>query len=212
VEQIAGEYSRRMLDARNPTVATPLGPVGRFDPRGNPALATYRGEIDRLTATAVKILVAPVPTPTPDALSTPAGGAACAKCHDLSPPTDRPLLPTVVPVATPAVWLPGARFSHASHRAVTCANCHPGTGAAFFGSGWTAEKEPIAVAGVDSCKQCHGPTRVVSDPDGARRRIGGVKYGCSDCHQYHNGDHPLKGRGVRGPARTLSADDFSHNP
>jgi hypothetical protein len=211
--RIAGEYSRHILDDRNRFASTPLGPAGRFDPRSNPALVTYKGEIQRLTATAASVLLAPVPSVGADDTRPPAGGAACAKCHDLAPAVRDSSLPAISPITTPAVWLSGARFSHAMHRGVSCSSCHPGTDAAFFGSGWSTEKEPVRIAGVDSCKQCHGPQRTVTGSDGTRREIGGAKYACSDCHKYHNGDHPQRGSGSgRDPSRRLDAHDFFQNP
>ncbi|MBN9118122.1 MAG: hypothetical protein J0I06_02985 [Planctomycetes bacterium] len=214
VERIAGEYSRHLLDDRNRFASTPLGPVGRFDARSNPALATYKSEIQRLAATATSVLMAPAPSPAANEPPVPARGAACAKCHDLAPSAANAALPTIAPVATPAVWLSGARFNHSTHRGVSCASCHPGTGAAFFGTGWTAEKEPVRIAGVGSCQQCHGPLRTVTGADGTRREIGGAKHACTDCHKYHNGDHPQQGRGARdrNPGRRFDASEFFRGP
>jgi hypothetical protein len=112
------------------------------------------------------------------------------------------------------MWLPGARFNHASHRGVSCAGCHPGTGAAFFGTGWTSEKEPVRIAGVSSCQECHGPRRTVTDPGGTKRETGGAKYSCTDCHTYHNGDHPQQGRGARerNPDRRFDVNEFFRGP
>jgi hypothetical protein len=129
------------------------------------------------------------------ALHLPSGGYACGKCHELAGEGGTEAA-QIARLATPPVWFPHARFSHVAHRGVTCASCHPGTGAAYFGDGWTAEKEPIRIAGVESCRQCHGPRRNVTDAGGARQTVGGVRHDCADCHRYHNGDHPLQGRGA----------------
>jgi hypothetical protein len=195
-ELIAGEYSRRLLDVKNPAAAAVLGPGGRFDPRGAPALATFQGEVDRLTRTALAALLqGGGRSDGPGALHLPSGGYACGKCHELAA-EGAAAPPRIVPLSTGPVWFPHARFSHAAHRGVSCGSCHPGTGAAYFGEGWTTEKEPIRIAGVEACRQCHGPQRTAADANGTRLTLGGVRYACTDCHRYHNGDHPLQGRGA----------------
>jgi hypothetical protein len=197
MEPLAGEYSRRLLDVSNPAAAIPLGPGGRFDPRADPTLATFRNEIDRLSAAAVNVLVPPVPADSP-ARGRPIGGTGCGKCHDLEPAVSESSRPTVPPIATPTVWFPGARFNHMAHRGVSCARCHPGTTAGEFGSGWTSEKEPVRIAGVASCRECHGPPRTADEFAAGPRLLGGVKHGCTDCHTYHNACRPLAGKGTSG--------------
>ena len=32
--------------------------------------------------------------------------------------------------------------------------------------------------------------------DGKQIVGGGARHSCTDCHRYHNGDHPLQGRGA----------------
>ena len=83
-----------------------------------------------------------------------------------------------------SVWLTKAKFDHVSHRGATCASCHPGTGAVVTDpKSAVIDKEPVAIAGLANCRTCHAP--------------GGVRHACTDCHAYHNGDHPLEGRGAK---------------
>jgi hypothetical protein len=203
---VAGAYARRLLDAKNPAVAAVPGPGGRFDPR-SPALATFQAEVERLSRTTLSALLQGATAPGPDALKLASGGYACGKCHDLTDagkPEAR-----VAGMTTLPVWFPHARFSHVAHRGVACASCHPGTGPAYHGEGWTAEKEPIRIAGIESCRQCHGPRR--AGAGGGAAALGGVRHGCTDCHGYHNGDHPLQGRGAgaRNPGEPLTPHEFS---
>jgi hypothetical protein len=208
---VAGEYSRRLLDPKNPAVAALMGPGGRFDPRDSPALATFQREVDRLTRFATATLFQAAPSPESAPVQLPSGGYACGKCHDLAPGKGKADLPRVVPLSTQAIWFPHALFNHVAHRGVSCASCHPGAGAAYHGDGWTAEKEPIQIAGIESCRQCHGPPRSRVEPGGQRVPAGGVRHGCTDCHRYHNGDHPLQGRGAdaRNSGKPLTPGEFS---
>lgn len=186
-ELLAGEYARKLLEKGHPAPALPLPPAGRLDPRDDPAAATFRGETDRLSDTALSSLT----------------GSACAKCHAL---TNGGAGREVVPVSNKTVWFTGAKFDHTAHRAVGCAECHPGTGAAFVPPGIV---EPIRIAGVESCKQCHAPARV-EIRDGTRVTAGGVRHACTDCHRYHDGEHPLQGRAAPGrdPEKPLSFPEF----
>ena len=117
----------------------------------------------------------------------------CRKCHDLR--NDR----EIVPLPNRTTWLPSARFDHTAHRATKCLDCHPGTAAAFAPGGELIERESVKanIRGLDSCKACHTPAV-------------GVRHGCTDCHSYHNGGHPLQGRGAtnRAPAVPLDLADF----
>jgi hypothetical protein len=196
-EVLAGEYARRLLSPEGPALAAVLGPTGRFDARTAPALATFQGEIDRLTGTALSAFLQGAGPPGPGALKMPSGGYACGKCHELTgTSTGPPEATRIRGGVTRPIWFPHARFNHVAHRSMTCASCHPGTGAAYFGEGWTSEKEPIRIAGIESCKQCHSPRRTVTDASGARAEVGGARHGCTDCHRYHNGDHALQARGA----------------
>jgi predicted CXXCH cytochrome family protein len=131
----------------------------------------------------------------------------CIKCHDLEPakaPPDRPdaiAQTEVVPVNVPAIWFQHARFDHVAHRALKCETCHAGVER-------SRDHHDVLLPGIATCLQCHGPAG--SSPDGSAR--GGASSGCTECHRYHNGDHPLQGlgasaRGVPAGAR-LSVEQF----
>jgi hypothetical protein len=189
-EELIGGYTRGLLKAGHPVLALPAEPGGLFHPR-ELASRSLRDEALRLAnSTFEKIL------------STEAG---CAKCHDLVAQTNGPA--RIAPVPDRTVWFEHARFDHASHRATTCATCHPGTAAAVARTGSLPDKEPIQIAGIETCKKCHAPARTAPG-DGLAGA--GVKHGCTDCHRYHDGDHPLQGRGAtsRDPVRPLTLDEF----
>jgi hypothetical protein len=56
--------------------------------------------------------------------------------------------------------------------------------------------------GIDNCVLCHAPSSTSGN-----QRLGGVRYGCTECHNYHRLDHPLLGRGAPDfvPAKRLDA-------
>ncbi len=108
----------------------------------------------------------------------------CARCHVISPAP-----PQIEPANIPTVWFEKAWFSHTAHRAVDCAQCHPGKEPQWEnGRNKVVEREPLGIEGVKSCRQCHLPTA----QGGA-----GVRHGCTDCHRYHNGGNPLQGVGAK---------------
>jgi predicted CXXCH cytochrome family protein len=127
----------------------------------------------------------------------------CARCHVITPGAEGQQPPKVEPPGVPTVWLENARFSHTAHRAVDCAECHPGKEARWQdGRTVVVEREPVGILGVASCRRCHGPPAA----GGA-----GVRHGCTDCHRYHNGPNPLQGRGAeaRDPAPDPARDGKS---
>ena len=110
------------------------------------------------------------------------------------------------------MWFAHAKFNHVSHRGVRCADCHPGTESNYRTGGATdvVEVEPVRIAGIDSCKQCHSPTGTTVTAGGKSFAGGGSRHDCTLCHRYHNNDHPLQGRGAtaRDPQQLLSIPDF----
>jgi hypothetical protein len=114
----------------------------------------------------------------------------CAKCHAI-PPGAR----EVTSPAIPTVWFEKAWFNHVSHRALECQACHP------MDNVPGGKDEPIRIANIGTCRQCHGPIEA-----GAA----GVTHRCVDCHRYHNGQHPLQGLAApaRDPERKLSIDEW----
>ena len=196
VDEVRTGYLKQLLAADRRDLDVPTGlQVGRPRPPTD-APVTLRTAADRFAHAEVGRLFEP-PTAGPV--------QGCAKCHDIDSQGVRP-----VPDRT--VWLPNAKFNHAAHRANACAECHPGTAASFPAAGakW-AEKEPVQIAGVQSCRACHAPAGTPATlADGQTIPGGGVKHACTDCHSYHNATHPLQGRGApaRAPAKPLSLTDY----
>ena len=133
------------------------------------------------------------------------GASGCAKCHDVSGGA-------IARLPDRTVWLPAAQFNHTRHKPTTCATCHPGTTGAITPPGTAlVEKEPQQILGIDSCRACHSPSGTkVTFPDGTALTGGGARFGCVDCHRYHNADHGLQGRGadVLWPERPLDLVEF----
>ncbi|HEX3313491.1 MAG TPA: cytochrome c3 family protein [Gemmataceae bacterium] len=141
---------------------------GRLDPRERAKVdEALKPRVEALTNSAQKKLFG--------------SDGTCAKCHEID-------AGNIVPPAIPTVWFQRSWFDHSSHRALECAECHPGK-AAVQKNGVTelGVPEPLGIRGIESCRKCHGPTSA----DKA-----GVRASCVDCHRYHNGDHPLQGRGA----------------
>ncbi len=198
VDEVRTGYLKQLLAAEHRDLDVPAGlQVGRQRPPTD-APDTLRSADDRYAHAEVGRLFEP-PTAGPV--------QGCVKCHDLDSQG-------VKPVPDRTVWLPHAKFNHAAHRANACVECHPGTAASFPAAGakW-AEKEPVQILGVQSCRACHAPAGTpVNLADGKTLTGGGVKHACTDCHSYHNATHPLQGRGApaRAPAAPLSLGDYFH--
>jgi hypothetical protein len=206
-EILSGEYARLLSEGEFKGIELPKGPTGRLDPRADtgPASGKFRAEVDRLTTAAMaSLFLGADPKAGPDGF--PAGGNACGKCHA------RDSAGNVAAVPNRTVWFGHAKFDHVAHRAVRCADCHPGTDAKFKDGGeteWT-DREPVLIAGVDTCKQCHAPAGTKVEAGGRSFVGGGVPADCALCHRYHNGDSPLQGRAARArdPLAPLSVEEF----
>ena len=70
-------------------------------------------------------------------------------------------------------WMPGARFSHASHATEKCSSCHD------------VEKSKtsrdVAMPKIDRCQECHG---------GSHPEMNKVTSNCLLCHGFHVDQHP----------------------
>jgi hypothetical protein len=125
---------------------------------------------------------------------TTRGENLCSKCHYGSYPEGGKepsnFFWTVTPAKIPTIFFEHAKFSHVGHRAMNCADCHPGKDVPMIEKDLLVEREPLALPKIDNCVQCHSPVR-----SEAGVRLGGVRHGCTDCHRYHNGDDPLQGLG-----------------
>lgn len=120
---------------------------------------------------------------------------ACAKCHILKTaagPTTNFALPDVQPANIPQVWFKHARFDHAAHRAVSCAECHA---QAFFPESSVGQpagptdQDVVMISGRDICLKCHSPRSQIGS-------TGGARYDCVECHRYHAADAPPQGIGA----------------
>jgi mono/diheme cytochrome c family protein len=117
-----------------------------------------------------------------------AGKTTCGECHSfMQNPAGRSI---VVPPAVPDVWFTHAKFSHVKHRSVNCKQCHDNAYPDAVNA--STEARDVLVPGIDNCVQCHSPPH--RGTDGQPR--GGVRFQCTECHRYHNGDMPLQGPGA----------------
>jgi predicted CXXCH cytochrome family protein len=135
----------------------------------------------------------------------PQGRRGCVECHNLKP-HDGPLVRSgefasleIEPVLMTPVWFESAVFNHTAHRALDCAACHAGV----YSSRQNGDR--ALLPGIEVCANCHfaeGSLRF-GQPPGASAR-------CTECHLYHDGDHPRYGPGAiarRGTAE-LSVEQF----
>ncbi len=107
---------------------------------------------------------------TAQAMAGAIARSACGECH-------RTVMRSgdtwaVAPVFVPDSYLPGTKFSHASHAASACTLCH----AAKVSDGGPTAMLP----GIDTCRQCHAPKQVSED--------------CALCHTFHDPKLPLETR------------------
>ncbi len=94
----------------------------------------------------------------------------CMKCHTKESITPAPRRPKgepfdVAPPRIPDRWLDRSVFSHQSHRALNCLECH-----AQAATG--EQTSDIMLPSIDSCRTCHAPAA-------------GVRSDCVMCHLYH---------------------------
>jgi hypothetical protein len=94
--------------------------------------------------------------------STRAVFPGCAYCHEVK--TKASGLPTITKPVMPERWLAQAKFNHAKHANISCAQCHDAVH-----SNATAD---ILLPPKETCVQCHSPR-------------GGVADSCAECHTYH---------------------------
>jgi len=218
---LAGRYAERLTAGGHKATKLPLGALQeRIDKPRDEAATEFAREVDRLTERTMGLLFVgatpagrPAPPPAADQFRTAEAslsGYACGKCHYT---TTTPAKETrIAPIPNKTVWFAHAKFNHVSHRGVRCADCHPGTESSFRAGGATevVEAEPVRIAGIDSCKQCHAPAGTTVTAGGKSFAGGGSRHDCTLCHRYHNNDHPLQGRGAtaRDPQQLLSVQDF----
>jgi hypothetical protein len=114
----------------------------------------------------------------------------CVECHYLVPSPDRLVNADAIrdvaiePVKVPSVWFERARFDHSAHRAVDCIECHANVNT-------SRKSADVLLPGIKDCIKCHGPA---TNQNG--QASGGAGDSCTECHRFHNGDHPLQGIGA----------------
>ena len=125
------------------------------------------------------------------------GKTSCTECHYLKSPEAGGSF-TVEPVNVPEQWFEHARFSHVSHRAMKCQDCHTGATESI-------KAEDVLIPDIANCKQCHGPQKHAGDT-----QLGGVRSDCTTCHSYHNGEEARMGIGARrrDPKQPLDLQEF----
>jgi hypothetical protein len=177
-------YLKGLIAEKHPALKGPAGPGGVLVPPPDTNARTLEEESTRLARAAEKQLFS--------------ADAGCAKCHTTTGTLGGAGKDSlhIAPVPARTVWLEHAKFNHASHRGMTCASCHPGTGGRTTSPVEANQPEPVQILGVDSCRACHSPEKTrVKLPDGTETLGGGIRHNCTDCHNYHHGDLPLQGRG-----------------
>jgi predicted CXXCH cytochrome family protein len=187
--ELTAAYIRQMLKEKHGTLEKPVEPGGLLQQRDKGEAASIRAEAERFADQAKQRFLT--------------GKNGCVECHDLAGGK-------IVPVPDHTVWFTHAKFNHASHRGVSCASCHPNTGAAFAPGGNVIEKEPLQITGVKSCQVCHSPNGTTVKTQEATFVGGGMRHDCVECHRYHNGDHALQGRGAEAldPKQKLTLPEF----
>lgn len=191
-------YLKGLSDSGHPALKAPPELGGKLDapPKGQ-AARTLGEEADQLASAAERLLFGV------------AGG--CAKCHTVTPETENEKA-RIKAVPDRTVWFKHAKFNHASHRGATCATCHPGIKekGEYISQAEADKPEPPQIVGVDTCRACHSPAGTRVPLDGKEISGGGARHSCTDCHRYHNGDHPLQGRGAaaRNTAKPLDLTEW----
>jgi hypothetical protein len=94
--------------------------------------------------------------------STRAIFTGCAYCHEVK--TSTAGMPEITKPVMPERWLAQAKFNHAKHAAVSCAQCHDAV--------HSKDTADILLPPKETCANCHSPR-------------GGVADFCAECHTYH---------------------------
>jgi Outer membrane cytochrome MtrC/MtrF-like, domains II/IV/Class III cytochrome C family len=165
---LRGYFTKRLLKDQLSLLDLPARPLPGKNPQRDAAAQKLDKALGDNIAAAERILLGP---------------GTCGKCH----PGLRLELGAkqrVEPVNIPTIWFQHARFDHASHRAVSCQTCHTGV------EGSEKLGRP-RLPGIAICATCHAPAGRAADGP-----LGGARHDCVECHRYHDGDHPLHGRGA----------------
>jgi hypothetical protein len=186
----------------------PLPGRGREE---DPLTPEGRRRVGEGAATADRRLVAPVAQSQEAAreaalrgeqvLFGPEALGGCRLCHEVTASAGTPEGATfsseweVAPPNIPARWMARSRFSHDSHRFVSCTACHyqdstSGPSRPVTESVATAD---VLMPSIAACRSCHADEATIPLGDVARSSRG-VAARCVDCHDYHRRDaEPLSG-------------------
>ncbi len=166
---LQGRYAALALEGRLPVFEPPVPLPGKAPgPKQREALGAIN---DRVYRAEQELYV---------------GKKTCGECHFLEPgahtlPAGRLAELRVRPTELKAVGFEHAAFDHAAHRLLRCEECHPNARTAEETKEGGAK---VLLPGVATCLACHAP------------RAGAARHDCVECHRYHDGDHPLSGRGA----------------
>jgi hypothetical protein len=120
------------------------------------------------------------------------GKKVCGECHYIDPAPERLASEKLVdlkiePTQVPEVWFTRANFTHTPHRMLDCLACHAGADKRDeLSAGTPPQRVGRLLPGIDNCLNCHN-----SSISG-----GGARQDCVACHRYHDGEHPLSGKGT----------------
>ncbi len=166
----------------------------------------FEEAIEAKVLTAAKLLFgSSVDEATRRRQKLPQGRGGCVECHNLKASAG-PLIRArdlasleIEPVLMTQVWFESAVFDHTAHRALECAACHAGATSS------RANGDRPLLPGLAVCASCHWAA-------GGRQtgQLAGASAACTECHRYHNGDHPRHGKGAaaRRGAAALSIEQF----
>lgn len=93
----------------------------------------------------------------------------CGTCHYARPTQKAPGW-EIAPIRFTQVWMPAARFTHAKHTTMQCADCHQ--------VGNSTDARDVAMPDVGQCRECHV---------GGKPVLGKVTSDCATCHKFHGG-------------------------
>ena len=110
------------------------------------------------------------------AMASSVAKAACGTCHmfDSPAPGADPLAWKIKHVVVNPTFLPKARFTHAKHETMQCAECHADIKKAGI--------DEVVLPNIESCRNCH----VGETPVGGK-----VASTCVSCHDFHQHDMPM---------------------
>ncbi len=193
VAELRQYYASQAVNADPALLKRPL-PSSPIPGRPAPAeVVQAQDAVEEKVFTAIKLLFgAAVDESVRKQEGLPLGRGGCVECHELKS-SARPLVDRKAvagldlrPVVVRSLWFESAIFDHAAHRALECTSCHAGALKAI-------DNEESLLPTIEQCVSCHAPP---GTRDGRQR--GGAGVACTECHRYHNGDHPGQGIGATG--------------